>query len=301
MTPESPGPLFSPEPGSGPRRAERPGETDPTGWPTVSAIIPTYNRLAFLREAVDSVLRQTYRHFELIVVDDGSGDGTRDFVQSLTGPVRYVFQPNVGPAAARNRGIACARGELLAFLDSDDLWLPAKLQRQVAYMTAHPEALICHTDEIWIRRGVRVNPRKKHRKRGGWIFESCLPLCIVSPSSVMMRRAFFETVGGFDEAFPACEDYELWLRASLRVAFHYLDEKLVVKRGGHAGQLSRQWGLDRYRVQALLKLLDDPALTPEHRPGVERVLREKCRILEQGFRKRGKDREAQYYAELGRV
>lgn len=260
-----------------------------------SVIIPTYNRLSFLTEAVESVLAQSCQFFELIIVDDGSTDETADFVRKVAGNVRYLSQSNRGPSAARNRGIAAAKGRFITFLDSDDLWHPDKLGIQVDFMNAHPEAMVCYTDEIWIRRGVRVNPRQKHRKHSGWIFEHCLPLCIVSPSSVLMRRGFFETVGLFDEALPSCEDYDLWLRASLRFPFHFIGTKLITKRGGHADQLSARWGLDVYRVQALQKLLEEDLLTSRQKELVRLKIREKCQILEQGFLKRGKHSEAQHF------
>lgn len=265
--------------------------------PEVSVIIPTYNRMPFLREAVDSVLQQTYRDFELIIVDDGSSDQTAGYLATLGDAVRVVRQENRGPSAARNRGIACANGEYLSFLDSDDLWVKEKLAQQVAFMKER-DAVVSYTDEIWIRKGVRVNPKVKHRKYSGWIFERCLPLCVVSPSSVLMRRAFFDEVGLFDETLPACEDYDLWLRASLRLPFHYLPRKLIVKRGGHPGQLSAQWGLDVYRVRALQKLLQRYPLTVEQRQLVTAQLVQKCRILENGFRKRGKVREAETYRRI---
>ncbi len=260
-----------------------------------SVIIPTYNRLSFLREAVESVLAQSYQFFELIIVDDGSADATADFVGKLAGNVKYLFQSNQGPSAARNCGIEAAKGRFITFLDSDDLWHPNKLGIQVEFMNAHQEAMVCYTDEIWIRRGVRVNPRQKHRKHSGWIFEHCLPLCIVSPSSVLMRREFFETVGLFDEALPSCEDYDLWLRASLRFPFHFIETKLITKRGGHADQLSAQRGLDVYRVQALQKLFEEDLLTSRQKEWVRLKIREKCQILEQGFLKRGKRSAAQRF------
>lgn len=266
--------------------------------PETSVIIPTYNRLLFLKEAVKSVFTQTYTDFELIIIDDGSSDETRSWIVSVEAPLQYVFQENWGPGAARNRGIKAASGEFITFLDSDDLWLKNKLEVQIDFMHRKPEEIVCYTDEIWIRRGVKVNPKQKHQKYSGWIFDKCLPLCIVSPSSVLMRRAFFDKVGGFDEDLPACEDYDLWLRAALRVPFHFIDEKLIVKRGGHDDQLSAQWGLDRYRVQALLNLLPDPYLRYRtKRLVIERIL-ELCHILELGFRKRGKDKEADYYQNL---
>ena len=264
-----------------------------------TVIIPTYNRLPYLQEALASVLQQTYRDYELIVVDDGSTDGTGLHLRSLRQALKYVCQPNAGPAAARNRGIRQATGRFITFLDSDDLWQVDKLKTQIDFMNANPETMVCYTDETWIRRGVRVNQGKRHKKYSGWIFERCLPLCIVSPSSVLMRRAFFDVVGLFDEALPAGEDYDLWLRASLRFPFHFIPQELIIKRGGHADQLSAQWGLDRYRVQALLKLLnDDGLLKPEQRQAVTAQLTNKCQILEQGFLRRGSREEAELYGAL---
>jgi glycosyltransferase involved in cell wall biosynthesis len=272
-----------------------------------TVIIPTYNRRDFLKEAIASIQQQTYRDFELIVVDDGSTDDTADYVRTLGDSIRSLHQPNSGPAAARNLGIRHARnlgirharGEFISFLDSDDLWYKEKLQTQIDFMKSNPEAVVCYTDETWIRRGVRVNQGKRHQKYSGWIFEKCLPLCIVSPSSVLMRRRFFEAVGEFDEQLPVCEDYDLWLRASLRFPFHFISEELIVKRGGHAGQLSTSWGMDRYRVQSLLKLLNaDHALTLDQREAAVNQLRQMCRILEMGFLRRGKIEEANGYRDL---
>ena len=257
--------------------------------PKVSVIIPTYNRRDFVREAIASVLAQTYRDFELLVVDDGSNDDTATVVQEFA-EVRYVFQPNRGVSAARNRGVALSNGDLVAFLDSDDLWQPRKLACQVAFFAAHPEAHICQTDEIWLRHEVRVNPHNKHRKVGGDIFARSLHLCLVSPSAVMLHRELFEQVGGFDESLPACEDYDLWLRIAATEPIYLITTLLVIKRGGHADQLSRRfWGMDRFRVTALCKLLDSGVLPPEQRRLTEDMLRMKCEVLAQGARKRGKD------------
>lgn len=260
-----------------------------------SIIIPTFNRLSFLKEAVESVLNQTYRDFELIIVDDGSTDGTKEFAAGFGNSIRYIYQENRGPSAARNLGIREAKGEFITFLDSDDLWLRQKLKTQIEFMKSHPDAVVCYTDEIWIRRGIRVNPRRRHQKYSGWIFEHCLPLCIVSPSSVLMKKEFFKEVGSFDETLPACEDYDLWLRASLKIPFNFIRQKLVVKRGGHSDQLSANWGLDQFRVRALLKLLKQEKLNERRLKLIENKIIEKSFILEQGFRKRGKEKEADYY------
>jgi glycosyltransferase involved in cell wall biosynthesis len=266
--------------------------------PRVSVIIPTYNRSWCLSEAIDSVLSQTFRDMELIVVDDGSTDETPALLSRYGDRLRCLRQANQGVSAARNNGFQAADGALIAFLDSDDLWQPDKLTRQVAFFDRQPEAQICQTEETWIRRGVRVNPRHRHRKPSGWIFEPSLALCLVSPSAVMMRRELLEEMGGFDESLPACEDYDLWLRVSLRYPIHLIDEALVVKRGGHEDQLSRQHSLDRYRIQSLGKILEREALTDDQSRAADAMLREKCRIYAAGCRKRGRLEEAKNFESL---
>ena len=256
--------------------------------PSVSIIIPTFNRAAFLGEAVDSVCAQTTEDWELIVVDDGSTDATPGVMAAFRDPrIRYVSQARRGVAAARNGGMAVSRASMIAFLDSDDLWLPEKLRFQLQFFSLNPAAAICQTEEMWIRRGQRVNPRAKHRKHSGWIFKECLPLCIVSPSAVMMRREALDALGGFDESLPACEDYDLWLRASLRYEIHTLPQMLTVKRGGHADQLSGQWGLDRWRIAALEKILLDPALPPEYVSLVVSEIVRRSGVVAAGAIKRG--------------
>lgn len=261
--------------------------------PRVSIIIPTHNRKAFVLEAIDSVLAQTYEGFELIVVDDGSADGTREALKRYEESLLYLYQANQGVSTARNNGLALAQGEFIAFLDSDDLWLPKKLAVQVAFMDQHPQALICYTDELWIRRGKRVNPKKRHAKYSGEIYPHCLPLCIISPSSALMRRGLFEQVGTFDPRLSVCEDYDLWLRVAALFPVFFIPQRLIVKRGGHPDQLSRQeWGNDRYRVMALAKILELGMLTPELRRLTIQELHRKVGVLISGYLKRGKEGEA---------
>ncbi len=267
--------------------------------PQVSVIIPTYNRAAMLGDAVGSVLGQTFRDFELIVVDDGSSDETRQQLAALAGEFTVLRTRRQGVAAARNHGAANSTGRYLAFLDSDDLWLPEKLECQLSAHRAHPEMRISHTDEIWVRKDRRVNPRDKHAKRGGWIFRYSLPMCRISPSSVIIERSLFEQVGGFDRRFCVCEDYELWLRITAIQPVLFVERKLTIKRGGHADQLSAAaWGLDRFRVKALLKLLDSGVLNTDQRREVFGELERKARILADGYAARGKARQAQHYANL---
>ena len=267
--------------------------------PKVSVIIPTYNRAVFLSEAIDSVLNQSFRDFELIIVDDGSTDSTPHILRRWEGRIRWMRQENSGVSRARNTGIRAARGRYLSFLDSDDLWAREKLEVQVGFLDANPHYGVCYTDEVWIRRGRRVNPKKIHGKYSGWIFDRCLPLCIISPSSVLMRREVLDAVGCFDERLPVCEDYDLWLRVASRYPIFFLDKKLIIKRGGHANQLSnRSWGNDRYRVMALEKQLSENHLTAQERRAPLEVLERKCRILAGGFLKRGKNQEGTKYKAL---
>jgi glycosyltransferase involved in cell wall biosynthesis len=266
----------------------------------VSVIIPTYNRAELVTEAVASVLAQTCRDFELLVVDDGSTDGTAQALAAFGEQVQLLrHSRRRGVSAARNSGIAHARGEWLAFLDSDDLWLPEKLARQLAYLTAHPELKLGQTDEIWVRRGVRVNQPETHRKVGGRIFPQSLKRCLISPSAVLLHRRLIEEHGDFDEDLPAAEDYDLWLRLSWRYPVGLLPEPLVIKRGGHADQLSAQWGIDRYRIRALVKLLGEPELPAAYARAARRVLAAKCAVYAQGCEKRGRLAEARFYRDLG--
>jgi glycosyltransferase involved in cell wall biosynthesis len=266
--------------------------------PLISVVIPAFNRAWTLRNAVDSVLDQAYAPFELLVIDDGSTDETPALLREYGDRIRVFRQSNQGVSAARNRGIAAARGSLIALLDSDDRWLPGKLAAQAGFFAANPEALLCQTEELWVRNGVRVNPRRRHQKRSGMIFEPSLALCLVSPSAVMVRRRLFDQVGLFDETLPACEDYDLWLRVARRHPVHLIETPLIVKHGGHADQLSRMPGLDRYRVQGIRKLLDAGDLSPDQESAARRVLAEKCRIYAAGCQKRGREDEAKHFREL---
>lgn len=269
--------------------------------PKISVIVPTFNRAPLLAECLDSILAQTVQDFEIVAVDDGSRDETQSVLARYSPRVKAIFQENRGVSAARNAGIKEAGGDCLAFCDSDDLWLPEKLEVQLALFESDPGVAVCYTDEIWVRRGCRVNPKNRHCKLSGWIFEKCLELCIVSPSSVMMRRDFFDRVGSFDESFPACEDYDLWLRASLVYPFHFIARPLIIKRGGHEDQLSRKyWGMDRFRVAAICKCLKGDLAPDKYRMALE-VLRQKCTILADGAEKRGRTGEAEEYREIIRL
>lgn len=267
--------------------------------PFVSIIIPTCNRGWILKEAIESVLAQDFASFELIVIDDGSTDNTEDILNAYKDSIIAFRQRNRGVGAARNAGLALATGEFVAFLDSDDLWLPEKLSRQIDFFNSNQDAMVCQTDEIWIRNGLRVNPKKRHKKPSGAIFEDSLSLCLVSPSAVMIKRSLFDTVGVFNEQLPACEDYDLWLRISCRYPVHLIETPLTIKRGGHNDQLSRMPGLDRFRIEALKRIIGDGLLSAGQRNAAIRTLREKCAIYANGCLKRGRKDEAMFYTRLG--
>jgi glycosyltransferase involved in cell wall biosynthesis len=232
-------------------------------------------------------------------VDDGSADGTESLIRGSYPQVRYLRQANGGVSRARNLGIEAAHGEWIALLDSDDTWLPGKLMAQRETLHRQPGVRLCHTEEIWIRNGRRVNQMKKHAKSGGYIFRACLPRCIISPSASLLHRSLLEELGGFDELLPACEDYDLWLRVCATEPVAFVPTPQIEKHGGHADQLSRRhWGMDRFRIRALEKIIGAGRLDAGDRAAACAVLAGKAHILSAGARKRGRLERALYYESL---
>lgn len=266
----------------------------------VSVIIPTFNRAKRVKRAVSSVLLQTFEDYEVVVVDDGSTDGTLDGLEVFSGRIRcQVHGNNRGVSAARNTGIRSSTGLYLAFLDSDDYWLPEKLAFQMDFFRSFPGIHACQTEEIWIRHGRRVNPRRKHLKPSGEIFEPSLERCLVSASAVILKRSLLAQIGLFDESLPACEDYDLWLRIASRFPIHLLRQPLVIKTGGHPDQLSARFkGMDRFRIRSMVKLLNQKGLHPPQQQALMDELRRKCRIYAMGCLKRGRQSEGKYYLDL---
>lgn len=269
----------------------------------ISVIIPVYNRAWCIKDALDSVINQTYRNIELVVVDDGSDDETGQILKNYKDNhenIKVLFQKNRGVSSSRNLGILNSNGDFIAFLDSDDLWEPKKLETQIGYFEADKSAVVCQTEEIWIRNNKRINPRKRHKKPCGDIFIPSLSLCLVSPSAVMMKREFFERTGLFDEKMTACEDYDLWLRASMFFDFHLVDRPLVIKRGGHSDQLSSLPLLDKFRIYSIKKILDQGIPQKEKKTAALEKIIEKCMIYMEGCKKRFKMEEYCVYDALKR-
>lgn len=262
--------------------------------PLVSIIIPTFNRAKVVGRAVNSVLNQSFQDFECIVVDDGSTDETDSVLNEFVNKIKVVKTENRGVSAARNLGAELAEGKYIAFLDSDDEWKPQKLQKQIDFMQKNGFC-ISQTDETWVRNGKFVNKSAKYIRPQGDIFYNCLEVCAVTPSSVMMEKTLFFEYGGFDETFPVCEDYDLWLRMSLKERFGLIDEPLIIKYGGSADQLSNSACLDKYRIISVFNMLHkNITLSEEQKKALEEVLAKKVKIYSAGARKREKFDEAEW-------
>jgi glycosyltransferase involved in cell wall biosynthesis len=248
----------------------------------ISVIIPTLNRSTTIIRAIESILAQTFKNYEIIVIDDGSTDNTKELISSYD--LKYVFTENRGVSYARNLGVEMAKGEWIAFLDSDDEWLPTKLEEQILYSNDKPDILLIHTDEIWIRDGVRVNPPKKYKKGGGDQFIPNLKLCAIGPSTSMLKKDIFLELGGFRVDLPCCEDYDFWLKFTSLYEVGFIDKLLINKYGGHADQLSVQFvAMDYYRVLSLSWILDNRELSKVKEETLLKVLKKKCEILMKGY------------------
>jgi len=259
----------------------------------VSVILPTYNRADWISAALDSLFAQTYQQWECVIVDDGSTDNTVEVLADYDDPrVVYVYQENKGVSAARNTGISRCKGDVIALLDSDDEWLPKKLEKQLAYMLEN-DFEICQTDEIWIRNGKRVNQKSKYSKPEGWFFEASLEMCLISPSCTMFTRKAWADIGPFDVEMPSCEDYDMWLRACLIYPVGLLSEKLTIKHGGRSDQLSNCVPCaDSHRIRALIKILQCGKLDESQQNSVMAELEKKVGIYKLGCEKRGRTDEA---------
>ena len=254
----------------------------------ISVIIPVYNRREIVLKAIYSVLGQTYPPKELLIVDDGSSDRLKYAVDGINDDrIKYIHQENKGVSAARNVGVISSGCQWLAFLDSDDHWLPEKLEKQVEFHRNNPDVMISQTAEVWIKNGKPINPKKYHEKPSGYIFSESLARCLITPSAVMISKMLLVNAGLFDEDLPACEDYDMWLRLTHNNNVGLIDDKLVIKTGGHSDQLSKKyWGMDRFRVRTLEKILDNYPLSPTQRGETIEMILKKSKILQDGAEKR---------------
>ena len=258
----------------------------------VDIIIPVFNRANTVGRAIQSTFNQQFKKYILWVVDDGSTDNTPQILkkwQNLfpANQMRIItLSNNRGVSTARNQGIQAGQAPWIAFLDSDDEWKKEKLLQQVEWAKKHPEHPLIHTEEIWVRNGKRVNPKKKHQKKGGRIFIHNLELCRISPSSVMIQRSLLNKVGLFREDFPVCEDYELWLKICSQTEVGFINAPLIIKYGGHSDQLSKKYkAMDEWRVRALADHLTKSSISKEEKQQLVSVLNKKCRILLNGYKK----------------
>ena len=251
-------------------------------------MIPTFNRVDFVLKAIKSVSNQTFQPLEIILVDNNSDDNTLEMVAKHFKTVKIIFQKKQGVSASRNFGIREASGNWIAFLDSDDQWHKRKLEEQVKSITNDTLSVdLSHTNEIWYRNKVFFNQKEIHKKRGGFIFEHCLPLCCISPSSVLIKKKVFDDIGFFDESLDVCEDYDFWLRFCCQYPVNFVDQKLTIKNGGHNDQLSKKyWGMDRFRIQALENLLQSSVLEERQEQLTKSMLLKKIDILIEGAKKR---------------
>ncbi len=255
----------------------------------ISVVIPTFNRIKILDRTLDSVINQTIKPYEIIVVDDGSNDQTGNWIKNKFPEINYFYQKNMGVSTARNTGIDMAKGDWIAFLDSDDEWNKDKLELQSKAIHNNKDIPLSHTNEIWIKNGVRINQKRSHQKFGGQIFNQCLKKCIISPSTVIIRKDIFNEIGLFDTSLPVCEDYDLWLRVTARYPVLLLEKELTIKYGGHSDQLSDiDSGIEKYHIISLEKLLLKNFIDPVFKKNAKEMLLQKLDIYRRGLKNRNK-------------
>ncbi|MCM8831122.1 MAG: glycosyltransferase [Candidatus Omnitrophica bacterium] len=271
-----------------------------------SVIVPTYNRKFLLKIAVESILSQTFKDYEIIIVDDGSADKTGFLINDLIKSnsfarekIKYIYQEHKGVSAARNVGVMLAKGEFICFLDSDDRYRQNKLEVTFQYIKRYPNYKIFHTEEIWYRNGQLLPQKKYHKKPTGYVFSYAVKMCCISISTVAIKKEIFYLIGKFDENLPACEDYDFWLRVTSKFKVFLIPQYLTIKEGGHPDQLSKKYpALDKFRIYALKKILESNELDKTNYKIAFEELKNKCEIYIKGALKRNKEEEAKYYQKL---
>ncbi len=205
----------------------------------VSVIIPTFNSAQFLTAAVDSVLAQTFKDFEIIVVDDGSVDNTEEVLKKYGDSIRYIKQKNQGVSIARNNGINLSNAKYVSFLDADDTWLPLKLERQMKALASQPEYRLCFTNFIPVDADMKPFDKFRLYPQGTALEDLLLRGNLIgSICTVVCERTLFDEIGGFDPEFSQCADWDMWVRLATKTEFLFVDEKLVTYRH-HNTNMSR--------------------------------------------------------------
>lgn len=257
--------------------------------PRVSIIIPTYNCAGYLGRAIDSVVAQTYKDYEILVVDDGSTDNTKDVVLPYGQRVTYLYQQNQGVSAARNHAIAKASGELLAYLDADDMWYPEKLERQVAFLDAHQECGMVHGEMSVISEQdkiihVRFYEETKRSVPQGYCLQQLLTRCHIQTLTVVERRSMFDRVGGFDERLPIAQDYLHWIMiAAEGQALGYLAEPLGKYRWRTGSLIGNSNRLMEDHARICNILLHEKPIAPRHGAECATILRARSYQLQRGL------------------
>ncbi len=270
----------------------------------ITAIIPVFNRQEVIERSIRSVLAQTRLPLELLVVDDASTDRTCEIVERCFAShqtsvlCRLIrLEKNQGVSNARNLAAREAQGSWLAFLDSDDEWLPEKLAWQWQKHEENALWPLIHGEEIWIRRGTFVNQKKIHKKSGGDQFERSLQLCVISPSATLLKKSVFFELGGFDNDFPVCEDYDLWLKLTSLYEIGFVDLPIIKKYGGHEDQLSHAYrAMDYWRVLSQMRIYKlRPELSSQKKQTLLQCVLEKSAVLLAGFEKH---KNLEHYEEI---
>ncbi len=242
----------------------------------ITAVIPTYNREKLLPKAINSVLKQSIRVDELIIIDDGSNDDTLKILKKYK-DIRVIKTKNLGVSHARNTGIKSAKNSWIAFLDSDDIWMKDKIEKQIKFHKRNPAILFSHTQERWIRGDKEIKYPKSLKKPQGECFLENSSTCKIAASSVLVHKSIFEDVGYFDENLRVCEDYDMWLKISYKYKIGLIEENLITKYAGHPQLSSSIFAIDRYHIFSLMNFLDT-----EFRDEIQKEIEKKCHILKKG-------------------
>lgn len=204
----------------------------------VSVIIPTYNAGNHLPATIDSVLGQTAKDIEVIVIDDGSTDNTKEIIKPYLNRINYIYQQNRGPSSARNRGISCVKGDYIAFLDADEIWIREKLEIQLNFLGENPEYAMVYTDLLRVDKKKNLTfPFLKGRiaAKSGYIFKELITNNFIPTTTVVAKRECFDRVGLFDESLRSVEDRDMWLRIAQEYKIGFIETPTVIAEVHDAG------------------------------------------------------------------